>query len=181
MQIKKWGMIGTAVWSAWLVSVSTGCASGGWKLTREYARFVNRQHIIIRCVLYILTAVVFVATMLIDAVIFNTMDFWDGRVSQGTYEFNEQGRRYLARHTLSPETGLRESRIEVFEGDKRLQDTILREVAGGQIEIYVDGVLKGRVDDIRSAPMLSFFNEKGEKTGSRLMFQETIVASLTSQ
>lgn len=176
MQFKKWGMIGTAIWSAWLVSVSTGCASGGWKLTRDYARFVNRQPIIIRCVLYILTSFVFVATMLIDAVIFNTIDFWQGRVSQGTFEFNKEGRRFVARHTLSPETHLRESRIEVFESDKRVQDMILREVAGGQIDIFVDGVLKGRVDNIESAPLLSFYNKSGEKTGSELMFQETIIA-----
>lgn len=63
-------MIGLAVWSAVL---ATGCASGGFKLTRQYAQFVNRQQLILRIVLYILTSIVFAATLLIDAVIFNTM------------------------------------------------------------------------------------------------------------
>ena len=66
---------------------TAGCASGGFKLTREYARWVNSKNIILRIILYILTAVVFAVTMLIDLVVFNTMDFWNGTVSQGDYKF----------------------------------------------------------------------------------------------
>ena len=52
------------IFSVSILSVTqVGCASGGFKLTRQYARFVNKQQIIIRIVLYILTAVVFLATL----------------------------------------------------------------------------------------------------------------------
>lgn len=179
MSVLKLGMIGTAIWSALLMSLSTGCASGGWKLTRDYARFVNRQHVIIRCVLYILTSVVFVATMIIDAVIFNTMDFWNGRVSQGTYEFQNEGRKFIARHSLSPETRLRESRIEVFEGERRVQDLTLREVAGGQIDVYMDGVHRGRVENIESLPTVTYFDAKGNKTGSQAILGDALIAKAT--
>lgn len=174
--LSKWLMLVAALGSAGIVSVTTGCASGGWKLTRDYARFVNRQHIIIRCILYILTSVVFVATMIIDAVIFNTMDFWQGRVSQGTFEFQQDGRRYIARHSISAETQLRQSQIEVFAGDHRLQDLTLREVSGGKIDVFVNGVHRGQVENIESLPMISFFDAEGKKTGSQAILADSLIA-----
>lgn len=35
MHLVKIGMIGTAIWTALLMSFTTGCASGGWQLTRQ--------------------------------------------------------------------------------------------------------------------------------------------------
>ncbi len=61
-----------------IMAITAGCASGGFKLTRKYASWLNSNNIIIRIILYILTSVVFAVTILIDMVIFNTIDFWEG-------------------------------------------------------------------------------------------------------
>src|SRR5688572_8030721 len=84
------------------MALTSGCASGGFKLTRQYARWVNSQNIILRIVLYILTFIVFAVTLLIDAVVFNTIDFWEGKVSEGTYDFKDGDKVYQVRHEFLP-------------------------------------------------------------------------------
>ncbi|MEN0058493.1 MAG: DUF3332 family protein [Bdellovibrio sp.] len=158
----KLGFYVGAFLSCLTISMTTGCASGGFKLTREYARWVNSKNIILRIVLYILTFAVFAITMLIDAVIFNTMDFWEGKVSQGTYDFTEGQRSYHVKHEFQSGTPLKYSTIEVRdENQSLLQTVVLKEMVSGDIELYVDGKLRSRVRDVTSLPVASFFDEKG--------------------
>lgn len=155
------------LFSALVMGLVSGCASGGFKLTRQYAGFVNKQNIIIRIVLYILTAVVFAVTMLVDMVIFNTMDFWDGRVSQGTYNFEQDGMKYAVHHSYAE--GRRKSHIEIFNAeDKKVQDVVLTEIQNGDIELFVDGKLKNRVSDVSTLPLLTHFESGKVKSQENL-------------
>lgn len=145
-----------------MMALTSGCASGGYKLTRQYAGWVNSQSLIIRIILYILTAVVFAVTLLIDAVIFNTMDFWEGRVSAGDYEFKEGGKTYQAHHEIKSD-GLKKSTIRVFGADGKLkQNVVLAQTVEGQIEMFVDGKLRTRVRDLTSTPIASIFDANGK-------------------
>ncbi|HWU42875.1 MAG TPA: DUF3332 family protein [Bdellovibrio sp.] len=146
-----------------VMALSTGCASGGFKLTREYAQWVNSKTLILRIVLYLLTFVVFAVTLLIDMVIFNTMDFWDGKVSQGTYEFKDGNKTFYVKHEFLPETGLKQSTIDVKDEQARLlQNVVLKETPNHEVELYVDGQLRSRVRDIHSLPVANIYNEKGQ-------------------
>ena len=146
-----------------IMAFNTGCASGGYKLTREYARWVNSKSLILRIILYILTAVVFAVTLLIDTVIFNTMDFWNGTVSEGKYEFRDQEKIYQVHHEILPGTGLKRSTIEVKDSSsKLLQTVVLNETTSGEIEMSVDGKVRSRVRDITSIPVASIFDERGK-------------------
>src|SRR5690606_10112033 len=99
----------------------------GFKITRQYARFVNSQMIVLRIILYILTSIVFAVTLLVDMVVFNTIDFWNGTVSQGDYEFKDGGKTYHARHEILP-SKLKQSTIKISdENGKHLQEVVLRE------------------------------------------------------
>ena len=160
----------SALLACGVMSLAAGCASGGFKLTRQYAQFVNKQDLIIRIILYILTAVVFVATVLIDMVIFNTMDFWEGRVSAGSYEFKDAQKLYHAKHEYQPGTNLRRSILRVFD-DKNvpLQEVVLTETAGHEIEVTVDGVLRGKVHSLSELPMISVYDAKGDWQEEKLI------------
>mgnify|MGYP001086997268 CR=1 FL=1 len=145
-----------------MIAMTSGCASGGYKLTRQYARWLNSQQLILRIILYILTSVVFVVTIVIDSVIFNTMDFWEGRVSAGDYEFKKDGKTYYVKHEVLPESGLKRSSIQVTDTDgSTLQNLVLAETANKEIELYVDGKLRARVRDIESVPTASLFDRNG--------------------
>lgn len=146
-----------------ILALSTGCASGGFSLTRKYAGFVNSQNIILRIVLYILTSIVFAVTMLIDLVVFNTLDFWDGKVSQGTYNFKDKNNLYVVNHVFLPTTHLRQSTIVIkSESNKIIQEIILTEIKTKEIEMRVDGVLRARVKDISSIPIAYTFDMSGK-------------------
>ncbi len=166
-----------SLWGALVLALTTGCASGGYKLTRQYARFVNHQNILLRIVLYLLTSVVFAVTLLIDMVVFNTMDFWNGRVSQGVYEFRDGDKTYVARHQIFPESGLRQSTIQVLNRERdTLQEVVLRETASEEIELFVDGKLQTRVRDLRSLPIASFFNNRGELVREHALTSSLVTA-----
>jgi len=142
---------------------TTACASGGWKLTRRYSSFVNSQHIIIRIVLYILTLPIYAITILIDVVVNNTIDFWEGRVSANTYEFKKDGKTFVAKHEILPETNLKRSTIQVLDADKKLiQTVVLAETPKHEVELIVDGVLRTKVQNINSIPLLSSFDKNGK-------------------
>ncbi len=147
-----------------VMALSAGCASGGFKLTRQLAGWVNSQQIIIRIIIYILVgAIVFGVTLLIDAVVFNTIDFWEGRVSQGDYLFQQGEREYHVRHEVLPETQLRRSTIEIKDlQGKTLETQVLTENAAGEIEMTVNGVKRVAVRDVKTLPMARLFNERGE-------------------
>ena len=145
-----------------ILAINTGCASGGFKFTRGYAQWVNSKPLILRIIIYIFTSVVFAITMLIDLVIFNTIDFWDGKVSQGDYEFKSTDKVYQVRHEILPGSGLKRSTIHIQDlNHKSLQDVVLNETASGEIELFVDGKLRAQARNITLLPIVSLFDQKG--------------------
>lgn len=160
-----------------LIALTSGCASGGFKLTRQYASFVNRQNIVVRILLYIFTSIVFAATLLIDFVINNTIDFWNGRVAAGTYNFKSGDKTFVARHEMQPGSNLKRSTIEVrdLKGDL-LQTVLLQETNKNEIEVFIDGVLRTRVRDIHDAPVASLYDTNGSPIANDL----PITASLAT-
>lgn len=169
---KRIGLIG-ALLATFMVAFTTGCASGGYSLTRQYARWVNSQNVIIRIIIYLLTGIVFAVTMLIDLVVFNTMDFWTGKVSQGVYEFDGEGKTFLVEHRILPESGLKQSVIKVSSTEgKLLQEVTLRETMAGQIEMLVDGARRALVDDFSSLPQVSVFDAGGSLVKQSALWAE---------
>lgn len=168
--------VGMSMLAAVVMALTSGCASGGYKLTRQYARWVNSQMIIIRIVLYILTVVVFAVTMVIDLVVFNTVDFWQGKVSQGVFEFEKDGKVYVAQHELQPGTLLKKSTITIFEGakldQKVVQVVMLQETTEHHIEMWVDGKLRTVVSDISSLPTAKIFSPTGQLLEQRPLWAE---------
>lgn len=129
-----------------------GCASGGYKLTRQFAGFVNKQDTIIRIIVYIVTIPVFAITLLVDSVIFNTMDFWEGRVSANDYSFDQDGKHYLVQHYYDGK--LRNTKITIT--DKAKVNTLrLSETKAGQVEVYENGLLKQTVSSISDVKTLT--------------------------
>lgn len=162
--MKKMAISLVAIIACALTSITSGCASGGFKLTRQYARWVNSQMIILRIVLYILTLPIYGITMLIDLVVFNTMDFWKGTVAAGAYQYNQDGKHYFVKHEIQPGTQLKKSTIEVKSQNLTLiQTMVLQETPSGEIEFLVDGKLKTKVTDISSFPIATLFGTHGEK------------------
>jgi hypothetical protein len=136
--------------------------SGGFKLTRQYAGWVNSQHLVIRVVLYILTMVVYGVTLLVDAVVFNTQDFWEGRVSAGTYEFKDGAKTYHVRHEHIPGLRLRRSTIRVHDPKQAtVQEFVVAETATSDVELYVNGKLRKRAHGVSEAPVISTFDQHG--------------------
>lgn len=159
-----------------VMSVATGCASGGYKLTRSYARWVNSQELILRVVLYILTSFVFVVTLLIDAVVYNTMDFWQGRVSAGDYQFKSGEKTYQVRHEILPNQ-LKRSTIQILDAQNKPEhEVILSETDDKEIEVYVDGQLRSRVRHISELPMASIYDSHGDLESERMIFSVTATA-----
>jgi hypothetical protein len=150
---------------------NTGCMSGSFRLTRDYARWVNSKNIIFRIILYILTFVVFAVTMIIDTVILNSIDFWDGKVAAGQYEFKEGEKTYQVFHEFQPgELRLKRSTITILDPKQnQLQKIVLNETASGEIELIVDGKIRSRVKDITTIPIVSIFDEKGSLIESKFM------------
>ncbi len=179
-KIKSWTnrfSFATAFMACSIMALNSGCVSGGFKLTRDYAGWVNKQDVVIRILLYILTLVVFVVTILIDVVINNTEDFWDGRVSQGIYNFYRDGKTYQAHHEVLPGSKLRRSTIEVRDSNKKmLQIVVFRETSAGEVELYVDGQLRTRVKNISKLLVVSTFDKSGKKIEEKAIPFITAVA-----
>lgn len=162
-----------------LMALTSGCASGGYKLTREYSGWVNRQNIILRIILYILTSVVFAVTLLLDAVVFNTMDFWEGRVSAGDFEFKDGAKSYYVKHEFLPGSSLRRSTIKIVEAKQNLvQEIVLAENASGHVEMFVDGKLRTRVNGLSEFPVASIFNEHGNVMQENAILLSPLVAQV---
>ena len=175
---KPIGYVG-AFFACIVMALTTGCASGGFKLTRQYAGFVNKQMIIIRIVLYILTSIVFAATLLIDMVIFNTMDFWEGRVSAGDYNFNQGEKTFHVRHEVMPGTGLKRSTIQVYGKDKNLLQTVLlNQTADGGIEYFLDGKLRGKARDLGGLPVVASYDADGRLVSDKLIMTEVSLPAM---
>lgn len=166
--------------ASWLLAFTSGCASGGYKLTRQYARWLNSQNIILRIVLYILTSVVFAVTLLIDAVVFNTMDFWNGTVAAGTYHFNQDEKTYLVQHEFLSGTQLRKSTIKISDlNNEKLQEVILQETNNHKIQMIVDGKPYAEVDSLEALPSISYFDKDGQVIQKSTLFEPARIALLT--
>lgn len=147
-----------------VIALSTGCLSGGFKLTRQYARWVNSQMIILRIVLYIVTLPIYAVTLVVDAVLFNTMDFWNGTVAAGAYKFDHEDKTYFVNHGFQPGTQLKKTQVQIKDKSLALLQTMdLLETPSGEIEMYIDGKLRTKVTDVNSFPIASVFNAQGEK------------------
>jgi hypothetical protein len=165
--------LGTAT-SCLMMTFNTGCVSGGWELTRDYSTWVNSKKVGLRVVLYILTFVVFFVTILIDVVVNNTVDFWQGRVSESTHEFHKDNKIFYVQHEIMPETQLKRSTIQVKdENHKLLQTVVLLETPKKEIELIVDGTLRTKVENIDEAfPLFTSFDKNGKLLEQKNIFIE---------
>ncbi len=135
-----------------MTSSLSSCASGGFKLTRDYARWVNSQNIIIRIILYIFTSFVFGITILIDAVIFNTMDFWEGRVSQGDYLFEKDGKNFLVKH--SQNNDLKKTIIQISQNNNIIETLVIEQKENGNIDVLKNGQKIATAQDLNTLPKI---------------------------
>ena len=141
---------------------STGCASGGYKITRGFSSWVNKQNLIIRIVLYIFLMPVWAITLLIDAVVFNTMDFWEGRVSQGTYNFEGNGKQYWVQHEFQADSKLRKTTIRTMDlEDQKVREIVISENSDQSIEVYIDGQLRRKASGIKGFALVSDYDSQG--------------------
>jgi hypothetical protein len=137
------------------------CMSGGWKITRTVARWNNSLSILPRILIYIAFFIipVYGVASLIDAIVFNTIDFWNGTVSAMNYNYKKDGMDVSVAHTRFP---LRQSIITTRKGDVVKSEVKICELTTGKIALYVDGVLRGEVNNIKEVdPALTVFNEDG--------------------
>ncbi len=163
-------------WFTLVSCFSTGCASGGFKWTRKYATFVNQQQIILRVVLYILTGIVFAVAMLVDLVVFNTMDFWEGRVSANDYTFEKDGVTYLVKHSYEGEQKLRNTKIRIFKKhaptagapDATIE---IAETDKKTVNVLENGILKATVESIYDLPQLVSYENGKEISRKTLSFE----------
>lgn len=152
-------------------TVTTGCMSGGFKWTRRYAQFVNSTHIVVRVVLYILTLPVYAITYLVDAVIFNTMDFWNGRVSAGRYEFKTDQHTYVVHHGFGdPARTLRHSKIEIWGKGVLLETTDINENSEGEILVTKNNISTLKVTQLSTLPLIQFYSIDGSHITKTEMF-----------
>lgn len=173
----KFLFYGGSFLACFMMALTSGCASGGYKLTRQYAGWVNKQNIILRIVLYILTFVVFTVTLLIDAVIFNTIDFWEGKVSAGSFEFKDGSKVYHVKHEFLPKSNLKRSTIQILDLNQNVvQDVVLAETAAGEIEMFVDGKLRTRVNGMSEFPIAAIFDEKGTVVKESAILLSPVIA-----
>jgi hypothetical protein len=161
-----------------ILAVTTGCASGGYKLTRQYASWVNSQTIILRVIIYILTIFIFGITLLIDSVIFNTIDFWEGKVSSGSFEFKDGDKVFQVQHEILKDSNLKRTTIhEIDQNQKIIHEVVLQETKLSEIELYIDGKINKRVKNISSIPLVSIYDSKGIVISEDFIFKsDTIFA-----
>lgn len=161
-----------------ILALSTGCASGGYKITRQLSKWVNSQNIIIRIILYIFAGLAWAITLLIDMVVFNTIDFWEGKISAGDYQFKDGEKTFYVKHEILPGSNLKKSTIQIKDlNEKLLQTVVLSQTVQGDIETYVDGQLRTAVTNINSLPIITNYNASGKMIEQKL-FLETGINTL---
>lgn len=136
-------------------AVQVSCASGGYKFTRKFSQFVNSKNIVLRIILYIVTIPVFGITLAVDTIIFNTLDFWDGKVSANEYSFSEDGKEYVVKHSI--ENNLKRTNINVFEDNKLIASHALVETKDNKIQVFNNNDLKYEVENLNGLALLSTF------------------------
>ena len=141
----------------------TGCAAGGFKLTRGLARWNNSKSIVPRILIYIafgLLLPVYIITLLVDFVVMNTIDFWEGTVASQNVNYEEKGVHYAVAHVRDP---LRHTTIRMSIGDQLKSVVELRELENGKIALSIDGVRRAELNDIRDAgAQLTLYREDGK-------------------
>lgn len=154
--------------------LNTGCVSGGWELTRDYSKWLNSKKVALRVVLYILTMPVFFVTIMIDTLVNNTIDFWNGTVSESTQAFHKDGKSFYVQHEILQETGLKRSTIEIKDSNQKLlQTVVLSETINHDIQLFVDGVLRTEVKNIEQAfPLITTYDEAGKQIEQKNVFIE---------
>jgi len=163
--LKNWILSLTAIFTGLIASQFSGCASGGYKWTRAYSQWVNSTHIVLRILIYLLTGVVYYVALIVDLVIFNTMDFWNGRISKGTYEFKEGDKTYVVTHDI--QNGLRNSIIKIHQSNGQIKTLEIRETSQNEIELYQDGRLQAKGTDLNSLPQIVVYKADGKTIDSQ--------------
>jgi len=106
------------------------------------------------------------------------MDFWQGRVSSGTFDFKDADKTYHVLHETLPGTHLKRSTITITSPAEPIKVIVLNETPAGEIELSIDGRIHTRVRDISSIPMASSYNEKGVLVEEKaLLFAMPIAAA----
>jgi hypothetical protein len=139
------------------VAGTSGCATGGYKLTRDWSRFVHGQNIIVRVLMYIIPIAPIGAliTTIVDSVFFNLIDFWQGKVTANTLNFTKDNIR---------------------SGDS-MQTLVLSETRQGDIEMTIDGKLQARVQNYLTLPVVQNFDASGKVVSTEPMWAKFSVES----
>lgn len=169
---KKITLLTAAFLSIGVTLTNTGCASGGYHLSRTLAGWMNKQDLLIRVLLYIFLGGAFFFTILADMIYFNTVDFWTGKVTAGIYEYKDSDKAYVVNHSFENDLKRTEIQISDLKG-KKLQNILLKETATHEIELYVDGTLKAKVNDLESLPKISYMDSKGNVLKQEIVPQST--------
>lgn len=129
----------------WMVGASSsGCATGGYRFTVTYSRWLHAQPLLLRVVLYILIGWVAFVTALIDVLVNNVIDFWSGKVTTASLDqkFEKNGYMIAAHHERSP---LRKSVFDISPIDPNSKEgkhqVVFQEKQDGSIEVLQDGKL----------------------------------------
>ncbi len=138
------------------------CLSGGWKVTRIVAKWNNSMGVLPRILIYIAFFIlqVYTVTALIDSIVFNTIDFWNGTVTGMNKQYKKNGMDVAVSHSRTP---LRQSIITTSKGDQVISVVQISELASGKIALTINGVLRGEVNSIHDIdPSLTLFKEDGK-------------------
>ena len=138
------------------------CMAGGWHLSRKLATWNNAFPIVPRILIYIALFIlpVYEIAALVDAFWFNIGDFWKGTVSASNQKYRRNGMDVCVENTRDP---LRHTTITSRKGERIVSTVELKELAGGKIAMYVNGVLRGEVNSIRDVDLdLVLYREDGK-------------------
>ncbi|MBL8994902.1 MAG: DUF3332 family protein [Spirochaetia bacterium] len=135
------------------------CLSGGWKITRMVAKWNNGFAVFPRILIYIAFFLlqVYTITSLIDGIVFNTIDFWNGTISAMNYKYQKDGMDVAVVHSRFP---LRRSVITTSKGDVVKSVVEVNELENGKIALVINGVLRGEFKNIQDVdPTLVLYKE----------------------
>ena len=148
----KFRSFGAAALAAVAVVSLSGCAAGDFGLTRSVARwnlsFSPVPRVLICIGLYIVP--VYELSMVFDLLINNTVQFWsDSAVisAKSTQKFQKDGYLVTVTNMRGP---LKRSIFKVYDKHGSLRSTgELRETNDKTIDVYIDGVKKDTVQNVR--------------------------------
>lgn len=143
----------------------SGCAAGNFSLTRSVGRWNRKFTEIPRVLIYIAFVIipVYPIAMLVDLVVTNTIDFWQGgSASAMNNTIYKDGYKIKIAHSADP---LRKSIMQSYDKNEKLVSTVeLRETEQHTIEVYLDGVKKSEVNSIEDGMVqISAFTDTQKK------------------